>query len=147
MVLLRLQGSGAGVFAPHEHVLSSGAKILVGRNNSENDRLVMRTAAKTDIWLHTKDIPGSHVILRPAGEEPTEAELLSAAEAAAWHSKARDSENVPVDYTLVRYVKKPSGARPGYVVFTHNRTLFVKPKLPDPVKPPSRDNSDNCREV
>jgi len=124
-----------GLFAPVEYTLPSGAKVLVGRNNSENDELTMRIAAKTDLWLHTKDIPGSHVILKPSGAEPGAepgaGELRAAAEIAAWHSKGRGSEGVPVDYTRVRYVKKPSGSRPGYVIFTNNRTLYVKPKLPD----------------
>ena len=120
-----------GFFDPHKYILSSGSQILVGRNNSENDELTLRVAAKTDYWLHTKDIPGSHVILKPAGAEPTADDLHSAAEIAAWYSKARSSEGVPVDYTPVRYVKKPSGARPGYVIFTNNRTLYVTPKLPE----------------
>ena len=120
-----------GVFDPHRFSLPSGAQILVGRNNTENDELTLHASAKTDYWLHTKDIPGSHVILKSAGTEPSETDLKSAAEIAAWYSKARDSEGVPVDYVPVRYVKKPSGARPGYVIFTNNRTLYVKPKLPD----------------
>jgi len=120
-----------GLFSPYEYELDSGAKVLVGRNNAENDELTMRAAAKTDYWLHTKDIPGSHVILKPAGAEPGADELRAAAEIAAWHSKGRGSEGVPVDYTRVRHVKKPSGARPGYVIFTNNRTLYVTPKLPE----------------
>jgi len=120
-----------GLFDPHEYILSSGAKVLVGRNNAENDELTFRVAAKTDYWLHTKDIPGSHVILQPAGAEPSAEELKAAAEIAAWHSKGRESEGVPVDYTRVRYIKKPSGARPGYVIFTHNRTLYVTPGQPE----------------
>jgi len=120
-----------GFFAPLEYALESGGRVLVGRNNAENDELWQRVAAKTDFWLHTKDIPGSHAILQPAGAEPDAAELRAAAEIAAWHSKGRNSEGVPVDYTRVRYVKKPSGARPGYVIFTNNRTLYVTPKLPE----------------
>jgi len=123
-----------GFFAPHEYALESGGRVLVGRNNAENDELWQRVAAKTDYWLHTKDIPGSHAILQPAGAEPDAAELRSAAEIAAWHSKGRNSEGVPVDYTRVRYVKKPSGARPGYVIFTNNRTLYVTPKLPEEIR-------------
>jgi len=123
--------SRGGFFAPHEYKLSTGAKVLVGRNNAENDELTLRVAAKTDFWLHTKDIPGSHVILKPIGTEPFAEELRAAAEIAGWYSKGRGSEGVPVDYTRVRYVKKPSGARPGYVVFTNNSTLYVTPKLPE----------------
>ncbi|MCL1896353.1 MAG: NFACT family protein [Clostridiales bacterium] len=120
---------GAG-FAPHTYTLPSGAQALVGRNNAENDELALRVAAKTDYWLHTKGIPGSHVILKTEGGAPREEDLFAAAMIAAWHSKARGSENVPVDYTMARYVKKPSGARPGYVIFTNNRTLYVTPRLP-----------------
>jgi predicted ribosome quality control (RQC) complex YloA/Tae2 family protein len=126
--------SHGGIFDPHKYVLKSGAQLLVGRNNSENDELTLRIAAKTDYWLHTKDIPGSHVILKPADTEPSIDDLHTAAEVAAWYSKARHSEGVPVDYTPVRYVKKPSGARPGFVIFTNNRTLFVTPKLPETEK-------------
>ena len=118
-------------FNPHKYTLPSGALILVGRNNLENDELTLRFSAKTDYWLHTKDIPGSHVILKPASAESEEDDIYRAAEVAAWYSKARSSEGVPVDYTIVKYVKKPSGARPGFVNFTNNRTLYVKPKLPE----------------
>ena len=104
---------------------------MVGRNNNENDWLTLKKAAASDIWFHTKDIPGSHAILVLNGQEPTEEELFAAAAIAAYHSKGADSENVPVDYTKVRYVKKPSGAKPGMVIFTHNRTLYVNPKLPE----------------
>ena len=120
-----------GMFTPHEYVLPSGAKVFVGRNNNENDELTLRVAAKTDYWLHTKDIPGSHVIFQPTGVETNPEELRTAAEIAAWYSKGRGSEGVPVDYTRARHVKKPSGARPGYVIFTNNRTLYVTPKLPE----------------
>ena len=119
-----------GFFDPHVYTLPSGARVLVGRNNAENDELTLRKAEKTDLWLHTKDIPGSHVILKPAGPDPSEDEMRTAAEIAAWYSKGRGSEGVPVDYTRVRYVKKPSGAKPGYVIFTNNRTVYVTPKLP-----------------
>lgn len=112
---------------PLRYTAPSGAEILVGRNNRENDELTLRTAEKTDYWFHTKDIPGSHVILRTGGAEPAEADIFCAAGIAAWHSKARSSGNVPVDYVRVRFVKKPSGARPGMVVFTNNRTVYVDP--------------------
>ena len=83
------------------------------------------------MWFHTKDIPGSHAILFLEGTEPTEEDLFETAAIAAFHSKGTDSENVPVDYTKVRHVKKPSGAKPGMVIFYHNRTLYVTPKLPE----------------
>jgi predicted ribosome quality control (RQC) complex YloA/Tae2 family protein len=111
--------------APHSYTLKSGKKVLVGRNNKENDWLTFKKASPNDIWLHTKDIPGSHVILFTDGTEPTEEDLFEAAGIAAHHSKASASQNVPVDYVKVRHVKKPSGAKPGFVIFTKNRTLYV----------------------
>lgn len=115
---------------PHAYTLTSGKTVLVGRNNKENDWLTLKKASGTDMWFHTKDIPGSHAILFLEGSEPTEADLFESAAIAAFHSKGTDSENVPVDYTKVRHVKKPSGAKPGMVIFTHNKTLYVSPKLP-----------------
>ena len=117
--------------SPYTYTLDSGLRVLAGRNNNENDWLTLRKAAGTDIWLHTKDIPGSHVILFTEGVAPSDKDLADAAAIAAFHSKAKDSENVPVDYTRVRYVKKPSGAKPGMVIFTHNKTLYVSPAVPD----------------
>jgi predicted ribosome quality control (RQC) complex YloA/Tae2 family protein len=124
------RGRARAVFRPTEYELPSGAKVFVGRNNIENDELTFRFAEKDDLWMHAKDIPGSHAILKTYGQKASEADLFAAAAIAAWHSKARLSEGVPVDYTLVRHVKKPSGAKPGYVIFTHNHTLYVTPKLP-----------------
>ena len=89
--------------------------------------MTLKTASKEDIWLHVKDIAGSHVIIFTEGKEVPEETLVFAAKLAAKHSKAADSENVPVDTTLVKYVKKPSGAKPGMVIYTHNRTLYVTP--------------------
>lgn len=116
---------------PHVYTLPSGRKVLVGRNNSENDWLTFKKASSQDIWLHTKDIHGSHAILITEGQTPTEEDLFQAASIAAYHSKGRMSDNVPVDYVKVRYVKKPSGSKPGYVIFTHNRTLYVTPAIPE----------------
>lgn len=120
-------------FRPHplKYQTSDGFTVLVGRNNKENDALTLKLASKNDYWLHTKDIPGSHVILETQGKELTETAVMEAAALAAYHSKARTSENVPVDYVRVRYVKKPNGAKPGMVIFTHNRTVYVNPKEPD----------------
>ena len=117
--------------SPYSYVLSSGRKVLAGRNNKENDWLTLKKASSTDLWFHTKDIPGSHVILFTEGQEPSEQELFETAAIAAWHSKGNNSENVPVDYTRVKYVKKPAGSKPGMVIFTHNKTLYVDPKLPE----------------
>ena len=104
-----------------------GTEILVGKNNTQNDRLTFRIAARDDLWLHTKDIPGSHVILRTGGVEPDEQTLLLAASLAAHFSQASGSSNIPVDYTPCRFVKKPSGAKPGFVIFTHQKTIAVTP--------------------
>ncbi len=104
-----------------------GFTILVGRNNLENDRLTLRVAKGSDIWFHTKNIPGSHVIVVAEGQTPPDRTLEQAAILAATHSKAATSVQVPVDYTQARYVKKPSGAKPGMVIYTDNRTAYVNP--------------------
>ena len=119
---------------PYRYTSPSGFQILAGRNNRENDELTLKTAGKTDLWFHTKDIPGSHVILLLKGAEPAPEDIYCAASVAAWHNKGRASANVPVDYVPVRYVKKPSGAKPGMVIFTNNRTVYVDPKLPEGAK-------------
>ncbi len=113
---------------PKEFKSSDGFTILVGRNNRQNDQLTLKTADKTDVWLHTKDIHGSHVIIRAEGKPVSETAILEAARLAALHSKARESTNVPVDYTLVKNVSKPSGAKPGMVIYVKNKTVFVDPK-------------------
>ena len=113
---------------PLEFKLESGLKVLVGRNNRENDKLTFKMSEKGDIWLHTKDIPGSHVLIKCGAAGCTDEDLREAAGIAAFHSKAASSENVPVDYVPIRYVKKPQGAKPGMVIFTNNRTLYVDPK-------------------
>jgi predicted ribosome quality control (RQC) complex YloA/Tae2 family protein len=106
---------------------SGGFLILVGKNNKQNDHLTMKTAGPDDIWLHTKDIPGSHVIIRANGREIPAGTLEEAASLAAYFSKARQGRNVPVDYTLRKYVSKPAGARPGYVIYRHQKTLAANP--------------------
>lgn len=119
---------------PTKFTLSDGTTVLVGHNNIENDYITTKVADKTDIWMHTKDIPGSHVILRlEKGRtlEDLSADIIyEAASIAAYYSKYRDGENVPVDYVPVRYVKKPNGAKPGMVIFTNNQTVYVTPKQP-----------------
>ena len=103
--------------------------FLVGRNNMENDYLTLKYAKKTDIWFHTKDIHGSHCILVLNGSPlPQDDILLKCAEIAAYHSKAKNSSNVPVDICEVKYVKKPNGAKPGMVIYKNNKTLHVTPK-------------------
>ncbi len=105
-----------------------GFLILVGKNNKQNDQLTTKKAGKFDIWLHTKEIAGSHVIIK--GEKPPFTTIEEAAQAAAFHSKARDSENVPIDYTEVKNVRKPKGAKPGMVIYDNYKTLYVDPQQP-----------------
>ncbi len=106
---------------------SEGFEILVGRNNRQNDQLTLKTARAADIWLHTQGIAGSHVIIRTEGRQPGEQTLFEAAQLAAFHSKGRSGSGVPVDYVAVKFVKKPAGAKPGMVIFTNNRTMYVTP--------------------
>lgn len=114
--------------APYAYTSSDGFRILVGRNNKENDYLTLKLADRKDYWFHTKDIPGSHVVVFTEGRQITETAILEAAGLAAYYSKGRQSENVPVDYTKIKFVKKPSGAKPGMVIFTDNHTVYVNPK-------------------
>ncbi len=104
-----------------------GFTILVGRNNVQNDQLTLRTAKGSDWWFHTKNIPGSHTVILTDGAQPSENTLRQAAILAATHSKAAASAQVPVDYTQIRHVKKPSGAKPGMVIYESNRTVYVTP--------------------
>ncbi|MBR4030215.1 MAG: NFACT family protein [Clostridia bacterium] len=105
-----------------------GYTVLVGRNNRQNDYLTLKMARSTDIWLHTKDIPGSHVIIRKKqDEEIPDAVIEKSAILAARHSKAKNSSKVAVDYTTVKNVKKPSGAKPGMVIYDHYYTIYVNP--------------------
>ena len=117
--------------APLEFTSSDGFKILVGRNNRQNDRLTMKEANNNDIWLHTKNIPGSHTILVTEGKEATDAAIVEAARLAAYHSKGKDSSQVPVDYTQVRHVSKPQGAKPGMVIYVNYKTVYVTPQQPE----------------
>lgn len=105
----------------------NGFRILAGRNNRQNDRLTLSVADKSDLWFHTKHIPGSHVILFCDGKTPDEADIIFAATVAAKNSKAAQSGGVAVDYTPVKFVKKPAGAKPGMVIYTTNKTVFVTP--------------------
>ena len=112
---------------PREFRSSAGLRILVGRNNRQNDRLTIKDADKRDIWLHTQKIHGSHVILCTGGAEPDEQSLMEAASLAAYFSQAQGSTKVPVDYTPVKFVKKPTGAKPGMVVYTTYQTMLADP--------------------
>ena len=104
---------------------SDETEIIIGKNNKQNDYLTNRLAARDEIWLHTKDIPGSHVVIR--SKDPSEKTIHEAATLAAFYSKARHSSSVPVDFTRVRYVKKPAGAKPGFVIYENQQTVFVTP--------------------
>lgn len=115
------------VTSPKEYVSKEGYRILVGKNNTQNDYLTTRLASKNDLWFHTKDIPGSHVIVMNGGADVSEETLVFAANLAATNSKAATSSKVPVDYTPVKFVKKPNGAKPGMVIYTTNKTLYVTP--------------------
>jgi len=98
---------------------------LVGKNNKQNDYLSLKLAKENDLWFHTKDIRGSHVILRTNGKNVSDDLIIKCAKLAANHSKAKNSSNVPVDYCLAKYVKKPSGAKPGMVIYTNYKTMNV----------------------
>lgn len=117
-------------FNPIKYTID-GFTLLVGRNNKENDYLTLKYARKNDLWFHTKDIHGSHaiLILNNVNSSPSDEVLTKCAEIAAFHSKARLSSNVPVDFCEVRFVKKPNGAKPGMVIYTNNSTLYVTPKI------------------
>lgn len=114
---------------PMHFISSEGIHIYVGKNNIENDYLTLKFADKRDLWFHTKDIPGSHVILKTLGDF-TEKTLNEAANLAAYYSKGRDSSKVPVDYTEVKNVHKPNGAKPGMVIYEKNKTIFITPEKP-----------------
>ncbi|MGG4130909.1 NFACT RNA binding domain-containing protein [Paenibacillus illinoisensis] len=109
----------------HQFTSTEGIDILVGKNNLQNEYVTNRLASANDTWLHTKDIPGSHVVIRST--DFGEATLEEAAQLAAYFSQAKESSSVPVDYTFIRHVRKPSGAKPGFVIYDHQKTLFVTP--------------------
>ncbi|ORU00185.1 Fibronectin/fibrinogen-binding protein [Anaerovibrio sp. JC8] len=113
---------------PFKFTAPDGTVILVGKNNYQNDRLTFKISNPGDIWLHTQEIPGSHVIIRCDGEDPSEDTLLLASYLAVHFSQAANSSKVPVDYTRCRFVKKPAGAKPGFVIFTNQNTLYVTPE-------------------
>ncbi len=111
--------------APEEFTASDGTVILVGKNNKQNEYVTTKLAHRYEIWLHTKDIPGSHVVIR--AQDPSEETILEAAQLAAFFSKSQNSSAVPVDYTKIRHVKKPNGAKPGYVTYDNQKTVYVTP--------------------
>jgi len=115
---------------PLKYTSSDGFEIYVGKNNTQNDYLTLKFARNNDIWLHTKDIPGSHVIIVTAGKDPTPAVILEGANLAAYHSRARNGSQVPVDYVIRKHVRKPAGAKPGYVIYDFHNTIYVTPAEP-----------------
>ena len=113
--------------APLEYITSDGFHVLVGKNNIQNDRLTFKTAQKSDMWLHTQKIHGSHVIIQSENREISDEAIVEAAEIAAYHSKAREAKLVPVDYTLVKNLKKPPSAPPGKVIYHVYYSVNVTP--------------------
>ncbi len=116
---------------PRRFTAPGGQAILVGRNNRQNDIVTFRLAGETDVWLHARGVPGAHVILRTEGQTHDNAALEYAARLAAYFSRARQADKVAVDYTLRRHVRKPKGAKPGFVIYTHEKTIQVSPAAPD----------------
>lgn len=114
-----------------EYKSAEGYRILVGKNNTQNDYITIKLSSKGDMWFHTKNIHGSHVVVMCDGKEISDETILFAARLAARNSKAATSSSVPVDYTLIKYVKKPAGAKPGMVIYTTNKTVFVNPEEAD----------------
>ena len=100
----------------------------------QNDYLTLKMAKNSDLWFHTKNIPGSHTVIFAGGKEISETAILEAAQLAAYHSKAKMSQNVAVDFTKIKFVKKPSGAKPGKVIYTDYQTIYVNPTAEEKVK-------------
>ncbi len=123
----RLKGKPPKPQKPLEYISSDGYTIFAGRNNKQNDKLTTKTAEKNDIWCHTQNITGSHVIIVTEGTVPPDRTIEEACIIAVYNSKARESSQVPVDYCNARYVKKPNGAKPGMVIFTNNKTAYITP--------------------
>ncbi|WIV10794.1 NFACT RNA binding domain-containing protein [Proteiniborus sp. MB09-C3] len=114
--------------SPLHFISSDGYDIFVGKNNKQNDYLTLKLSSKEDIWMHTKNIPGSHIIIKAKDSQISEETIIEAAMLAAYHSKAKLSSNVPVDYTERKNVKKPSGAKPGMVIYDYYNTVYVTPE-------------------
>lgn len=121
------QNKGNKKSLPHHFLSNDGYDIYVGKNNNQNDYLTTKFAVSSDIWLHTKDIPGSHVIIKSKSGEVSDEALLTGANLAAYFSKGQNSTNVPIDYTEKKNVKKPSGSKPGMVIYYTNKTIYITP--------------------
>lgn len=117
----------AAVISPLSAITTDGFTLIIGKNNRQNDLVTFKQARPDDIWLHTKDIPGSHVIIRSENREVSPQAIMEAAQLAVYFSKSRQSSSVPVDYTKRRYVRKPAGAKPGFVIYDHQSTVYVTP--------------------
>lgn len=117
-------------FAPRTFTVDGGMTLLCGRNNGENDRLTHRYANKLDLWFHARNVPGCHAVLQTEGNDPSEKAMEQAAAAAAYYSTVKNQPHAAVDYTLIKYVKKPQGARPGMVNYFEYKTVLVAPALP-----------------
>ncbi len=115
---------------PRQYISADGFKILIGRNNKQNDRLTFKIGQPDDIWLHSQKIPGSHVIIVSDNKQVPESTIIEAAEYAGWYSQARAGNRVPIDYTKLNQVKKPNGAKPGMVNYFQQKTLYITPKEP-----------------
>lgn len=113
---------------PYHYTSSDGFDIYVGKNNYQNDYLTTKFAVSSDMWMHTKGIPGSHVIIKSQNGRVSDKSLLEGAMLAAYYSKGRNSSNVAVDYTEKKNVKKPSGAKPGKVIYYTNKTIYITPE-------------------
>ena len=113
---------------PLHYISSDGFDIYVGKSNIQNDELTLRFAQSNDIWLHTKEIPGSHVIIKTNGIDIPNQTLLEAANLSAYFSKSQNSSQVPVDYTFKKFVKKPNGAKPGMVIYEKYKTIYENKK-------------------
>jgi predicted ribosome quality control (RQC) complex YloA/Tae2 family protein len=126
--LAPVKGKKEPATMPHIFTID-GFEVFVGKNNIQNDRLTLKEAKKSDLWFHVKDYPGSHTIVKTQGKTPTDDSIVKFAKIAAYFSKAKNSANVPVDYTIVKNVKKPSGAKPGMVIYENYKTINVKPEI------------------
>lgn len=120
--------SKTGKSKPHHFISTNGFNMFVGKNNKQNDIITLKNASKSDIWFHTKNIPGSHVIVSTKGLELDELTILEASTLAGFYSKGRNSSKIAIDYTAVKNVKKPNGAKPGMVIYKTNNTYYVTPK-------------------
>lgn len=119
---------------PYQFKTSEGFTVLVGRNNTQNDKLTFKTAKNYDMWLHTQNFAGSHTVILSENREITDKAIVEAAEIAAFFSSAKEAQKVPVDYTLIKNIKKPVGAKPGKVIYHVYNTVFVTPRNPEETK-------------